>query len=420
MEEKHIKCVFCGKEGNSTSKDFLKGTSGNYICNDCADIITMIRSNDDLLFFGEEETPKKVTKTTIAKDEKIPTPTEIKAKLDEKVIGQEHAKKLLANTAYNYYKRIAMIDENGYCPVEKSNILLIGPTGTGKTYLTETLAEIMKVPFATADITSFSETGYKGQDPTDIIKNLFIKTYDIEQTEKGIIFIDEIDKIAGGRSNSQVSDTKVQQGLLKIIEGTDVIVKDENDMSVSINTRNILFICSGAFVGLDEIIKKRLNKKVNKIGFNSESNKVEETIDDVLSKVTSEDLFKFGMVPELIGRLHCVATLKELTVNDLKRIIVEPKNSIFKQYQTLFNYDGIELEIEEEALVEIANKCISNKTGARGIRSIIEMVMVEPSFELPSLKNKYNKCIITADAIKGDALPKYTKTRKTRKKSGIN
>lgn len=419
MEEKHIKCVFCGKEGLSTSKEFLKGTSGNYICTDCADIITMIRSNEDMFSFGKDEKPKKV-RNNASKDEKIPTPTEIKAELDERVIGQEHAKKLLANTAYNYYKRIAMLDENGYCPVEKSNILLIGPTGTGKTYLTETLAEIMQVPFATADITSFSETGYKGSDPTDIIKNLFIKTYDIEQTERGIIFIDEIDKIAGGRSSSQVSDTKVQQGLLKIIEGTDVIVKDENDMSVSINTRNILFICSGAFVGLDEIIKKRLNKRTNKIGFNNENQEKEETIDDILSKVTSEDLFKFGMVPELIGRLHCIATLKELTANDLKRIITEPKNSIFKQYKTLFEYDGIELEIEEEALEEIAKKCIANKTGARGIRSIIEAVMVEPSFELPSLKGKYNKCIITADAIKGDALPKYTKTRKTRKKSGIN
>jgi ATP-dependent Clp protease ATP-binding subunit ClpX len=418
MEDKIIKCIFCGKEGHESSDDFIKGTTGNHICVNCIDILTMLREdNDDFSFAEEKPVNNNIKKTS----EKLLTPSEIKAKLDENVIGQEEAKKVLSIAAYNYHKRIEMIDENGNCPVEKSNILLIGPTGTGKTYLTETLAKIMNVPFVTIDITSFSETGYKGNDPSEIIKNLYLKTFDPELTERGIVFIDEIDKIAGGNSNSHVSDTKVQQGILKIIEGTDVVIKDETDMSISINTKNILFICSGAFVGLDEIIKKRINKKTSSIGFGaSVKSEKEIEINDVLSQVTPEDLFKFGMTPELIGRLHCITTLQELKKDDLKRIITEPKSSIFKQYETMFKYEDVKLEIEEDALEEIANRCLLNKTGARGIRSILEKVMVQPSFDIPSFKGKFSKCIITADAIKGTSLPKYVKTRKPRrKKAGI-
>lgn len=418
MEDKKIKCVFCGKEGTTSSEDFIKGAAGNYICEDCIDILTMLREDrDDFLSVSEKKKDKAPVKKT---KNVIPTPAEIKARLDEKVIGQEHAKKVLSIAAYNYYKRIEMTDKDGNCPVEKSNILLIGPTGTGKTYLTETLAEIMQVPFTTVDITAFSETGYKGNDPTEVIKNLFLKTYDVEETEKGIVFIDEIDKIAGKGNGNQVSDIKVQQGLLKIIEGTDVMVQDENNVSISVNTKNILFICSGAFVGLDEIIKKRLNKKTSTIGFGGVVESENEVkIDDLLSKVTPDDLFKFGMAPELVGRLHCITALHELKKEDLKRIVTEPKTSIFKQYKTLFAYDGVELEIEEDALDAIANKCLLNKTGARGIRSIIESVMVEPSFEIPSFKGKYNKCVITADSINGLSLPTYKKVSKRKKKVGL-
>lgn len=418
MEDKIIKCIFCGKEGNESSDDFIKGTTGNHICVSCIDILTMLREDkDDFLF--EEEKPEKAHNRI--SNQEILTPSQIKAKLDEHVIGQEDAKKVLSIAAYNYNKRLKMMDEDGNCPVEKSNILLMGSTGTGKTYLVENLAKIMNVPFVTIDITSFSETGYKGNDPSEIIKNLYLKTLDPELTERGIVFIDEIDKIAGGNSNSQVSDTKVQQGILKIIEGTDVIIKDETDMSISINTKNILFICSGAFVGLDEIIKKRINKKTSSIGFGATvKSEKDDEIKNILSLVTPEDLFKFGMTPELIGRLHCITTLHELSKDDLKRIITEPKSSVFKQYQTMFNYEGVKLEIEEEALEEIANKCLLNKTGARGIRSILEKVMVQPSFDIPSFKGQFSKCIITADAIKGVSLPKYVKARKTRrKKAGI-
>lgn len=406
MSEEKITCVFCGREGTAEDDNFIRGVAGSYICCDCIDALAAVRENQI-----ETEEEEKAEEQAL-EDFQIPTPSEIKQELDKKVIGQDRAKKILSIAAYNYYKRLQMTDEYGNCPVEKSNILLIGPTGTGKTYLTETLAEIMGVPFSTVDITAFSETGYKGNDPTEVIKTLFYKTMDPELTEHGIVFIDEIDKIAeGGMGGSRISDAKVQQGLLKIIEGTDVAVTVNKEEEIVINTKNILFICSGAFVGLDEIVKKRICKNSVSIGFGAEK-KEDLTMDEILEQTRPEDLFAFGMKPELVGRLHNIAVLKELKKEDLKRIVTEPDASVFNQYRKLFEYDGISLEIEKAALEEIADRCLLNKTGARGIRSVIENIMLEPSFELPSMDGKYDRCIITADAVKGLAKVKYKKKRK--------
>lgn len=407
MTEEKVTCVFCGREGTTEDDNFIRGVAGHYICCDCIDSLVALRENQ-----LELEEYSQAEDEAALEDFQIPTPSEIKQELDKKVIGQDRAKKILSIAAYNYYKRLKMTDEYGNCPVEKSNILLIGPTGTGKTYLTETLAEIMGVPFATVDITAFSETGYKGSDPTEVIKTLFYKTMDPDLTEQGIVFIDEIDKIAdSGTGGSKVSDAKVQQGLLKIIEGTDVVITANREEEVVINTKNILFICSGAFVGLDEIVRKRICKNSVSIGFGAKRRE-DLGVDEVLAQTLPEDLFAFGMAPELVGRLHNIAVLKELKKEDLKRIVTEPDASAFNQYKKLFEFDGITLEIEKAALEEIADRCLLNKTGARGIRSVIENIMLEPSFELPSMDGKYDRCIITADAVKGLSKVKYKKKRK--------
>lgn len=418
MGNKKIRCSFCGAEGHENDADFTKGVTGNYICESCIDVFAMLRDNkyDFLSDFDKESNDNNFE---YKKQEKIITPAEIKAKLDEFVIGQDEAKKTLSIAAYNYYKRNDMQKNNKANFIEKSNILLIGPTGSGKTYLTETLAKILDVPFVSVDITSYSETGYKGNDPTDIIKKLYFKTYDINKTEHGIVFIDEIDKIAGSKNSnsSNVSDLKVQQGLLKLIEGTEVDIEDDEKCTQTINTKNILFICAGAFVGLDKIIAKRLNKGSGKIGFGSTI--VEEAkVNDLLPSVLPEDLFAFGMTQEIIGRLHCITSLKELSKDDIKKIILEPKNSAFNQYKELFQYDGIKLEITDDAVEEIANICLNKKTGARGIRGILESTLKDASFELPSMVGIYSKCVITKEAVLGISKPKYVKARKKSNKTG--
>lgn len=417
MGNKKITCCFCGAEGHEHDADFTKGITGNYVCDNCIDIFGQLYENRNE--FSSDFNDSSKSMDIPKKESKILTPAEIKSQLDDYVIGQDDAKKSLAIAAYNYYKRNDIMREKGSSLIEKSNILLIGPTGSGKTFLTETLAKILNVPFISVDITSYSETGYKGNDPTDIIKKLFFKTYDVEKTERGIVFIDEIDKIAGNKNDnsSNVSDLKVQQGLLKLIEGTDVEIEDDEKLVQTINTKNILFICAGAFVGLDKIIEKRVHKSSCKIGFGSVEEK-KENINDLLPLVLPEDLFTFGMTQEIIGRLHCITSLKELSKDDIKKIILEPKNSVFNQYKELFQYDGIKLEITDEAIEAISEICLKKKTGARGIRGVLDKTLRDASFELPSMAGTYSKCVITAEAVNGTDKSKYVKARQRKTKTG--